>query len=269
MHFRSDQSDLSKSTPLDYVKYAFGVLAALLLVPALLQGLLAFLQTFLQTLLSIVLTLNLLVLSAVAGVAGVWIWQRRVLASSGEVVTIEPIVSVESAQQNAPTVAQGALVPKTPPTPQELPKLPKLPTPPTLAKDVKDAKDPIVASSLLRVDLDRRNPSDSDDSPPLGFATLDIPATISPSNEIPVTIPDVVARRQRSPSDPNLTPPSDQSQPEPLIQAQLARRLGVSSSTIGARKLKPDFGEWSSQKDPAGLAWRYCEEVRQFFVMSA
>jgi hypothetical protein len=263
MPFRSDQSDLSKSTPLDYVKYAFGVLAALLLVPALLQGLLAFLQTFLQTLLSIVLTLNLLVLSAVAGVAGIWIWQRRVLTSSGEVVTIEPTVSVESAQQNAPVFAQGVLAPQTPRTPSTS-QMSQMS--PTLAQDVKD---PIVASNLVRVDLDRHNPSDSDGSPPPGFAALTIASTISPSDGISVTIPDVVSGRLRSPSDPNLTPPSDQSQPEPLIQAQLARRLGVSSSTIGARKLKPDFGEWSSQKDPAGLAWRYCEEVRQFFVMSA
>ncbi|NJN61946.1 MAG: hypothetical protein HC795_10795 [Coleofasciculaceae cyanobacterium RL_1_1] len=257
MPFRSDQSDLSKSTPLDYVKYAFGVLAALLLVPALLQGLLAFLQTFLQTLLSIVLTLNLLVLSAVAGVAGVWIWQRRVLASSGEVVTIDPIdptVSVESSRQHSPVFAQGALAPQTPQT---------------LAQDAQDTTDLIVASSLGDGDLDQRNPLDPDDSPPPGFAALKISSTISLSDVIPVTIPDVVSETLRSPSDLRLAPPSDPSQPEPLIQAQLARRLGVSSSTIGVRKLKPDFGEWSSQKDPAGLAWRYCEEVRQFFVMSA
>lgn len=52
MPFRSDQPNPLNTAPLDYIKYAVGVLAALLLVPALLQGALAFLQTFLQTLLS-------------------------------------------------------------------------------------------------------------------------------------------------------------------------------------------------------------------------
>lgn len=51
----------------------------------------------------------------------------------------------------------------------------------------------------------------------------------------------------------------------PLIQAQLARRLNVSSSTIGKRKHKPDFTDWAQSKDPEGLSWRYCGESKQFY----
>ncbi len=252
MPLRSDQSDLSKPTPLDYVKYAFGVLAALLLVPALLQGALAFLQTFLQTLLSIVLTLNLLILSAVAGVAGVWIWQRRVLADSGEPVTIDSTISVEPSRETSPALVRGGGEPQT-----------------TEEPTAAQAEDPIAASSIGEVTLDRLDGLGSDESAPSGFASLVIPSDIASGETISVTIPDVVSETPRSPSGQNLILPNSQPRPEPLIQAQLARRLGVSSSTIGVRKLKPDFGEWSSQKDPAGLAWRYCEEARQFFVMSA
>jgi hypothetical protein len=255
MPFRSDPSEHLKATPLDYVKYAFGVLAALLLVPALLQGALAFLQTFLQTLLSIVLTLNLLMLSAVAGVVGVWVWQRRGLASSVESVTIEPTISVEPTILNDPAPDLGTLEPQT--------RDEDLANEDLANEDIADDRTEVssIGDAMLRR-------VDSADSALPGFAALAIPSP----DAIPVTIPDVVSETPRSPIAQDIAPSDDQTRPEPLepfIQAQLARRLGVSSSTIGVRKLKPDFGEWSSQKDPAGLAWRYCEEARQFFVVPA
>ena len=52
---------------------------------------------------------------------------------------------------------------------------------------------------------------------------------------------------------------------EPLIQAQLARRLSVSSSTLSYRKLKPNFSQWVSEKDPDGIAWRYSPQTRKFY----
>ncbi|MGB7444665.1 MAG: hypothetical protein WA919_26660 [Coleofasciculaceae cyanobacterium] len=49
-----------------------------------------------------------------------------------------------------------------------------------------------------------------------------------------------------------------------LTQADLARRLGVSSSTIGKRKSKPDFRQWSIDKDPDSIPWRYDEKTKRF-----
>lgn len=49
-----------------------------------------------------------------------------------------------------------------------------------------------------------------------------------------------------------------------LTQADLARRLGVSSTTIGKRKSKPDFWEWSKDKDPDKIPWLYDEETKRF-----
>ena len=49
-----------------------------------------------------------------------------------------------------------------------------------------------------------------------------------------------------------------------LIQADLAKRLDLNSSTVGRRKNKPDFPEWSQSKDPEGIAWRYLAHKELF-----
>jgi hypothetical protein len=42
-----------------------------------------------------------------------------------------------------------------------------------------------------------------------------------------------------------------------LSGRQLARRLGVSSSTISRYKERTNFGEWSQTLDPEGITWSY------------
>jgi hypothetical protein len=49
-----------------------------------------------------------------------------------------------------------------------------------------------------------------------------------------------------------------------LIQAELAKRLDVHSSTVGKRKSDPDFSEWSQSRDPEGIAWEYSHLTREF-----
>ena len=49
-----------------------------------------------------------------------------------------------------------------------------------------------------------------------------------------------------------------------LIQADLAKRLDLNSSTVGRRKSKPDFPEWSQSKDPEGVAWKYLKDKELF-----
>jgi hypothetical protein len=260
MPFRSDQPDLVKAAPLDYVKYALGVLAALLLVPAILQGALAFLQTFLQTLLSIVLTLNLLLLSAVAGVVGVWVWQRRIVGDGVVPIALEIDPTATPSSRDPVVLVRDPLdahrlIDRTP-DPSSLPQRLEV-TPTSHHTSHHNPASPSPASGL---------PSPSVAA--VNSLAVNPLAVTSSHNAIPVTIPDVASEMPRSTSQPATTLLDRQASPEPLIQAQLARRLGVSSSTIGVRKLKPDFEVWSRQKDPAGLAWRYCEEARQFVVVS-
>jgi len=51
---------------------------------------------------------------------------------------------------------------------------------------------------------------------------------------------------------------------ESLIQAELAKRLALNSSTVGRRKSDPDFPEWSKSKDPESIAWKYVPETKVF-----
>jgi hypothetical protein len=61
------------------------------------------------------------------------------------------------------------------------------------------------------------------------------------------------------------TLPHDADIPEnALIQAELAKRLDLNSSTVGRRKSDPDFPEWSQSKDPEGKAWAYVPETKLF-----
>ncbi|MGD1904161.1 MAG: hypothetical protein ACFB9N_18195 [Geitlerinemataceae cyanobacterium] len=210
--------DPSDPTPLDYMKYVFGILAALLIVPAFLQGALAFVQTFVQTLLSIVLTLNLLLLSAVTGAVGIWWWQRRAVAGS------PPSASVSAT--NAPRLDRPAPV-----------------QPATALLEAKPEPETIEAAALA-------------DGALADVTLAEIEASVACEvNEIGEASKFglELANRDRP----------------PMIQTQLARRLGVSPSTVRTHKLRSDFGQWSRQKDPEQLAWRYCEEARQFFVVSA
>lgn len=50
-----------------------------------------------------------------------------------------------------------------------------------------------------------------------------------------------------------------------LIQSELAKRLGVYSSTVYKRRNDPDFSEWSRSRDPDGIAWSYSRKSREFF----
>ncbi|MGL5078937.1 MAG: hypothetical protein ACRDBG_24325 [Waterburya sp.] len=66
-------------------------------------------------------------------------------------------------------------------------------------------------------------------------------------------------------SDQNTSIDSGQS----LIQAELAKRLDLNSSTVGRRKSDPDFEEWSQSKDPEGIAWRYESETKMFVAVDS
>ena len=58
--------------------------------------------------------------------------------------------------------------------------------------------------------------------------------------------------------------PQNQEVYKPLIQAELAKRLDVHSSTVGKRKSDEDFPEWSQSRDPEGIAWEYNPEAKEF-----
>ncbi|NEQ55322.1 MAG: hypothetical protein F6K11_35265 [Leptolyngbya sp. SIO3F4] len=49
-----------------------------------------------------------------------------------------------------------------------------------------------------------------------------------------------------------------------LTQAELARRLSLSSSSVGRKKFSPDFAQWSQARDPQGWVWSYDVTQKRF-----
>lgn len=52
--------------------------------------------------------------------------------------------------------------------------------------------------------------------------------------------------------------------PTSMTQAALAKRLGVNTSTISRMQSKPNFSEWSQQKDPEGIGWVRSPDTKLF-----
>lgn len=50
-----------------------------------------------------------------------------------------------------------------------------------------------------------------------------------------------------------------------LIQAELAKRLGVHPSTIAKRRNEKAFSQWSQSKDPESIAWEYSQKDKVFY----
>jgi hypothetical protein len=77
--------------------------------------------------------------------------------------------------------------------------------------------------------------------------------------------------RQLSASRQVLTEPNPDSPatalPRSLTQAALAKRLGVSASTLSRKKLSADLTEWSRSRDPDGLGWAYLLQVQRFVAV--
>lgn len=53
--------------------------------------------------------------------------------------------------------------------------------------------------------------------------------------------------------------------PTSMTQVALAKRLGVNTSTISRMQSKPNFSEWSQQKDPEGIAWVRSPDTKLFY----
>ncbi|MEG3862824.1 hypothetical protein [Microcoleus sp. herbarium12] len=50
-----------------------------------------------------------------------------------------------------------------------------------------------------------------------------------------------------------------------FTQTELSRRFKVHATTIGKWKVKPEFAQWSREKDPENLAWEYSTDNKRFY----
>ena len=49
-----------------------------------------------------------------------------------------------------------------------------------------------------------------------------------------------------------------------LTQANLAKRLQVDSATLTKNRSKPNFPDWSEDKDPENVRWNYLPELKRY-----
>ncbi|TAG98592.1 MAG: hypothetical protein EAZ09_04310 [Oscillatoriales cyanobacterium] len=86
--------------------------------------------------------------------------------------------------------------------------------------------------------------------------------------KIAVTAPEI-NQKQVSNKNPELFPITQKnSVANPKIsftQTELSRRFKVHATTIGKWKVKPEFGDWSREKDPDAIAWEYSTENKRFY----
>jgi hypothetical protein len=52
-----------------------------------------------------------------------------------------------------------------------------------------------------------------------------------------------------------------------LTQAELAKRLEVDPGTLTKNRSKPNFPDWSGDKDPENINWRYLSELKRYTPM--
>ncbi|WP_424102490.1 hypothetical protein [Moorena producens] len=51
-----------------------------------------------------------------------------------------------------------------------------------------------------------------------------------------------------------------------LSEEELAQRLGVAPAILQQLRDKPDFKQWSQDKDPESVSWRYQKDKQRYIV---
>jgi hypothetical protein len=101
--------------------------------------------------------------------------------------------------------------------------------------------------------LDGEAPSETSSDSPLEAPT----AELSESNdELLLESPADISERTGESTDKLL--------PKSLTQTQLARRLDVPKTTLGSAKKRPDFSQWSRERDLDTIGWRWNVETKVF-----
>ncbi len=87
-----------------------------------------------------------------------------------------------------------------------------------------------------------------------------------PEDATPTSREEVIVTANAAETPSKQVEPSDhvQSTGQFLLQAELAKRLDVHSSTVYKRRDDPDFAQWSQSKDPEKIAWKFLPDTKQF-----
>ena len=116
---------------------------------------------------------------------------------------------------------------------------------------------PVEVTTTDQVEVEEEKPV-----PPVEVTTTDqVEADVEPLKPPQSELTELLKEKKNLHQD---APPQNQEVYKPLIQAELAKRLDVHSSTVGKRKTDEDFPEWSQSRDPEGIAWEYNPSTKEF-----
>lgn len=106
-------------------------------------------------------------------------------------------------------------------------------------------------------------------SPPLEESELPSPTPLSASHHEAANEPSETDSLLDNPEEQGEELVESESLNQPfsssMTQAALAKRLSVGTSTISRMQSKPNFPEWSQQKDPKGIAWVKSPDTKLFY----
>lgn len=88
--------------------------------------------------------------------------------------------------------------------------------------------------------------------------------TAQPVSTVEEPVPSPPAEKPKSVALFPVKPVSDSVLTSTLNQSELAQRLGVHPTTLSKWKTKPEFSEWSYQRDPEAIAWNYSADTKRF-----
>jgi hypothetical protein len=268
-----------KIRPSGVVGYVLGFALLLLVLPAFLQGMQAFFQAFAQGIASSARSLGTTVLWLLIGAVVVWIGFRGLRYKQQQQQTLQTAL-YQLMQENHGRVSVLDLATKA--------QLPLSMAKPFLEQTAREFDTEFevteqgdiwycfqtarssLESSPNTIPVKRELPQKPVKS---NLPQKQSESNLQGSNSIAAQSP--LSQSQNSSKAETYNPRSVRSEPskdlsesnsfKPLIQAELARRLQVSPSTVSNRKVKPDFSDWSKSKDPEGIAWNYSKETQKFY----
>jgi hypothetical protein len=128
------------------------------------------------------------------------------------------------------------------------------------------------------------NHSQINQSEPQQLPTIEAPGERQSANNVPLSVEDTEALElagaiastngstdielELSPGvqgQSNLEQQGGETFSTPMTQADLAKRLGVATSTISRMQSKSNFPEWSKLRDPEGIAWVKSADTKLFY----
>ncbi len=133
-------------------------------------------------------------------------------------------------------------------------ELPQTTTKRKRTSPTKSKKDTLESKSSVTEEL-------SNEAPPLQEETAAVPEEGETPSSEPLDESKLETEEETTQKDGELL---DELSYKSLTHAEMAKRLGIRTSTLSEAKKKTNFAEWSKSKDPEASAWQWVAESKRF-----